>query len=231
MPIFAILAFLIFQRPASASVTDYEKIQIRGDSFYTAEEMTKAKYETDLSFVLFRETGWTEELVRSHLSGFAEVYLQCGVRVSNIAIFVPSRLKLPPKLSKYKMDDPSSILQLAEKTTELPRPLIYLVGDFSDSEASPFSRVTFTDMTSPIPAALESTLWFPMYVNSAEYIEERKNSPYSVLAHELTHIFTLDGDHNNDPIPNLMTIYRRRTNLLTPQFCQQILKSKFIKPI
>jgi hypothetical protein len=231
MAILAMLAFLIFQSPAGASTADYEKTLVKGDSFYTAEEITKAKYETDLFFVLFPETGWTEDLVRSHLSGFAKVYLQCGVKISNVVIFVPSQLRLPAKLSKYKMDDPTSILKLAEKTADLPHPLIHLVGDFSDSGATPFSRATFVDMTSPIPSALENTLWFSMFVNSAEYIEERKNSPSSVLAHELTHIFTRDGDHNNDVIPNLMTIYWRRTDLLTPQLCQEILKSKFIKAL
>ena len=229
MSILALLAFVTFQRPAVAA--DYERLQIRPDSFYTADELKGARYESDLFFVLFQESGWTTDLVRSHLSGFARVYLQCGVKLSHVVIFRSTQLTLPLKLSKYKMDDPTSILQLAQKTTDLPRPLIYLVGDFSDSEASPFSRATFSGMTSPIPSALENTVWFPMFVNSAEYIEERKNSPYSVLAHELTHIFTLDGDHNNDPVANLMTIYRRRTNLLTPELCGQIQKSKFTKPL
>ncbi|MGZ3693058.1 MAG: hypothetical protein ACXWQO_02405 [Bdellovibrionota bacterium] len=213
-----------------ALAADFDRTELSSDSFYTKAEIQGAKYETQLSFLLFPKTGWTEQLVLDHMKGLAKVYLQCGLKISKTSIYVPTQLQLPAVLSKYEKSGPTSLLDLAEKTTELPRPLVFLIGDLSDSEASPFSRANFID-SKPVPSALESSLWFPMYVNSPEYIDERKKSPYSSLAHELTHILTLDGDHNNDPIPNLLTIYMRRTNLLTPEICKEIVTSNFVKTI
>jgi hypothetical protein len=230
MGIFRTAVLSVLMCPMISFAIEFNRTDISAASFYTPEEMQTAKYETSLSFLLFPESGWTQELILEHAMGLATVYLQCGLRISNISIFVSSELKLPPQLSKYEKSGPNSLLELSSLTTQLPRPLVFLIGGLSDTEASPFSRATFAGMNTPIPASLESTLWLPMYVNAPEYIEERKASPYSSLAHELTHLLTLDGEHNNDPIPNLMTIYHRRTNLLTSELCEEIVASPFVTP-
>ncbi|MGZ3723937.1 MAG: hypothetical protein ACXVA9_13430 [Bdellovibrionales bacterium] len=227
---FTIVLSLILLFPTLAFAGDFQKSELSGDSFYTGNEAQSAQFQTSLSFLLFPESGWTEDLVREHVKGLAQTYLQCGLKISTVSIYMPSQLKLPVELSKFQKEGPTSLAQLAAATIELPHPLVFLIAGLSDAEGSPFSRAKFTEMTTPIASALENTLWFPMYVNSPEYINERSHSPYSSLAHELTHILTLDGDHNNDPVPNLMTIYMRRTNLLTPELCTEILSSQFVRP-
>lgn len=207
----------------------FESSEVAGVALYPEGRAPETRYQLDLEFLLFPETGWTRELVLQHSAELARVYLQCSVAVSRVRIWMSPGLVLPSTLSKWEKEGPTSLVALAEKTIALPRPLTLLVGSFSDAEASPFSRATFEGMSEPIPAALEATLWFPFYVNSPEYLDERRSSPYCSLAHELTHILTLDGEHNNDPVPNLMTIYRRRTNLLTPELCAEIVKSPFVR--
>src|SRR6266404_1587227 len=131
------LAIAIFW-PATALASSFNRSEIPSDSLYTADEIRNSKYQTEMSFLLFSETGWTADLVLGHVKGLAKVYLQCGVRIARISLFESAQLKLPAGLSKYDKGGPNSLLNLAEQTLEIPRPLVFLIGNFTDSEATPF---------------------------------------------------------------------------------------------
>lgn len=96
-----------------------------------------------------------------------------------------------------------------------------MVGAF-DAENSldyAFSRAAFVGTNYP-PAILD-TVWLPHSVALSP-------PHYNPLAHELTHLLTLDPEHNGDAVPNLMTVTSRRTSLLTPDLCRALRASRFV---
>lgn len=186
-------------------------------------------YVTALNFILFDDSGWTPEQVQEQANSTQAVFSQCQLGINNVRVFRMHAPNGSGDLSKFDFDGKRNIARLAELATDLPHPLVFLIKGMAPSDAQdrPFSRAKFIDGQEQYPQALLDTVWFPDNVNSEAYKAE---APYVVLAHELTHVLTLDGDHNNDDPPNLMTVAPRRTNTLTADLCKKIVSSRFVQP-
>ena len=194
---------------------------------YERPSFTAAKYEINLNYALFKGTQWTEEQVANQAREVAEVYEQCSLRIGAVTIFKLDN-PLPNDLA-YREE--STFLRLAERTPIAERPLVFLIEEMLNAEQpTPFSKAQFLDMNGAVePAALLNTIWVPYFVNSEAYLKARVASPYSVVAHELGHILLLDGMHNGEETGNLMTIWRWRTNRVTPQQCADMVKSELVR--
>lgn len=186
--------------------------------------------EMDLSFAHFPESKWTLEQIRAHTSGVEKVFDQCQIRLGKVQIFPIQNPRLPQRLAARNENHPLSVEKFAAQLGWLPKPAVFLIeGLLEVDPPTPFARDQFREMNDRfIPEEVLGTIWFPSHVNTAEYAKEREKSPYSVLAHEIAHLLTLDGQHNNDRVPNLLTIWKRRTNHLTPEQCTEMRGSPYL---
>lgn len=183
-------------------------------------------YRLDIHVVELETSGWSEELFSPEFQSLREVYGQCGIDV-HLAEF--RKVGGFNGLKKYEFTAPDGIATLAHATLDVPRPAIYLIQNVIDGTQTPFARAHFEGATDNYPDALADTVWYPLNVASVEYKKSREGSPYSALAHELFHIITRWGDHNNDDEANLMTIYRRRNNRIPLAMCARALAHPFIQ--
>jgi hypothetical protein len=173
-------------------------------------------YQLDLHIVDLETSRWDDELFKPEFDSLREVYSQCGIDVRMVEYRKVGGFN---SLAKYDLAAADSIAALAKATADVPRPAVYLVSEFIDGNPTPFSRAHFESTKDDYPNALLDTVWYPVDVTSTEYKKAREASPYSALAHELFHILTRWSDHNNDPEPNLMTLYRRRNNHIPADMC------------
>ena len=212
-----------------ASVAKADTIKVLQPSLYQRPSHAAAHFEVPMNLARFQGTTWTLDQIVSHVKGLAEVYEQCSIRFSEVKIYDMS-MPLPNDLASR---DIRGIQKLAEQTGGLQRPLTYLIETLTDTDKpTPFAKAQFVEMNSGVvPSALLNTIWFPSYVNSDAYLNERLASPYNVLAHEFGHILLLDGQHNGDDPGNLLSIWRRRNNTITPQQCAEMVKSKLLQPV
>lgn len=183
-------------------------------------------FHLDIHAVALESSPWTEQTLKPEFEDARQVFSQCGLEISLVGFHKTEGLD---KLTKYKNGLPSSLDSIAGATHTIPRPVVYLVNEFADAEPNPFARAPFIDLLEPYPEAINNTVWYPFHVLSEGYKKIRQASPYSPLAHELTHVLTLWGDHNNDPEPNLLTIYKRRNNRLTDEMCKRIVAHPLVR--
>lgn len=184
----------------------------------------------DLSLAFFVDSGWTEAQADQHTSELNRIFGQCQVHVGQIQFHHLTSPSLPRRLVSRNPEHQDSIERLAELLSWLRKPALYMIEGVAESTPStPFSKDQFKEMNgAEVPDSIQGTIWLPSYINTPAYAKEREKSPYSVLAHELTHILTLDGQHNNDKVPNILTIWKRRTNLITQEQCAEIRVSPYL---
>jgi hypothetical protein len=183
-------------------------------------------YQLDIHVVDLETSGWNKDLFEPEFQSLREVYSQCGIDVRLVDYQKANGFT---GLKKYDFKSEDSIAALAKATANVPRPAVYLIQDLIDGNQTPFSRAHFEGIQDEYPEALLDTVWYPVFVSSSEYKKSREASPYSALAHELFHIITRWGEHNNDEEPNLMTIYRRRNNRIPLAMCARAVTHPAIK--
>lgn len=190
--------------------------------FSLGADATQFGWATDLNLAVFNDSGWTIEEVADQLSRAQETFGQCGIRIATASVHNVRASRGTTQLVKFNWNTEHSISQLAEEVRDLPRPLIMMVGKF-DADNSldyAFSRAAFVGTS--YPSAILDTVWLPHSVASS-------SAPYSTLAHELTHLLTLDPEHNGDAVPNLMTVSSRRTNAVTRELCRGLRASRYVR--
>lgn len=183
-------------------------------------------YHLNINAIALDSSPWTEQSFMPEFEIAKQVFTQCGLEIHLVGFHKSTGFD---KLTKYKHGLPNSLDTVAYSTKDVPRPAIYLVNEFSDADGNPFARAPFVDLLEPYPDSINNTVWYPFNVLSDEYRKRRQSSPYSPLAHELTHVLTLWGDHNNDQQPNILTIYRRRNNRLTQEMCKRIVAHPLVR--
>jgi len=189
-----------------------------------------AAHETELHFVKFSDGAWNDEQISAHLEETKTVYAQCGLEFTKVTVEESSLNS--SNLIRWEPYAEKGYLNFGIKAADgRTHPLILLIDGFADAEGTPFALAPFIpSIGEPTPPVLMNSVFFPAFVNSDAYKKEREKSPYSSLAHELLHIFTLDGQHNNDPEPNLLSIWRRRNNRITEEQCEAVRKSPLVRP-
>lgn len=203
------------------------KIEIPQSALYGAESVEQLPYVVELSATRFADHMWTDSDLLANLQQAAHVYGQCGLRFAGVTIY-ESNLR-SDQLSRWEPESEAGYISLGRKSViEKPRPMVLLIGGFADAEASAFALADYTTKAGAQYPELYNTIFLPDLINSDQYRREREASPYSTLAHELLHILTRDGEHNNDPTPNLLTIWRRRSNLITDEQCEQVHHSAIV---
>lgn len=207
-------------------------VLISGQSFYSLAQWNSSNLQMDLHLVRFGDGVWSDQEVSDRLRDISQIYLQCGLRLREIQLHERPDLQ-PGRLSRFEPHSPDGYLTFGMSVTDLPRPLMFLIDNFADTaEASAFALADYTlKIGEPPPAQLFNTIWMPDYVNSAKYNQDRQRSPYSVMAHELLHVLTLEGQHNGDPEPNLLSTWRKRNNRISAEQCAQVAQSELVKPV
>lgn len=186
-------------------------------------------YEFTVNFALFPGAGWNRELIEKHVADARRVFAQCQIQRINFNVYEVTDFQLPADLQGRNVYAPNGIATIRIQSPQVPQPVVYLVNGLSDSGA--MTKAIFTINAPPCEAELVNTIWIPSEVNTPEWAAERSKSPYSVLAHELTHLLTLEGQHNGDIPRNELSVWRVRTDYLTDQMCDQIRRNVFVKPI
>lgn len=184
---------------------------------------------TTLNLATFDDTGWTQEKIQNQLDAVNAVFLQCNVRVGAVKIHKIKNFQLPKPMNGRVHDAPNGAIAVRKKTAQVPQPAIYLVGDMADS--SGFTKAVMKVNAPPCEPELENTIWLPEIVNSPDYQEGRHTRPFATMAHELTHLLTLEGQHNGDRPYNQLAIWKNRTDLMTAEMCEQMHESKFVREI
>lgn len=185
--------------------------------------------------LLLRGSGWTKEQAAAHFARVTRVYAQCGLRFAPAALIEAD----PPERRAYFLrwkDDPGpgSLRHLVDLSPLKARPVYYLFAGFQDdadnANDNAFSRAHFKDGERTDPA-LDGSIFLPAGVNSPAYEEARRASPYSVAAHELWHVLTLEGGHYNEEPRHLGNIWRTRSDLIRAKDCEEILANPSVVPV
>lgn len=197
----------------------------------------EVNFAMNLNFVVFDDSGWTPGQIQDQVREAQNTYAQCGAKFSHIQFFYAHATNGSDNLVRTDASSAKSFIRLAEEVRGLPRPLVFLIKSISnvDSKDSAFSRAAFIGgVPEDYPDAILDTVWLPAVINSPGY---SGRSRYSTLAHEITHILTLDPEHNGNgtefirETPNLMTVAPFRTNFIPPKMCHEIVTSRFMYPI
>lgn len=209
MKILALLISLIFITKASAETNQQDY------------------YSTEFNIAFYPNTSWTEDILKDHFKDVNRVFKQCGLEEIKFNIIHVNNVTLPKDLSGRLPYAENGIVQIANQTKDLPKPLIHLIESISDTGA--LTRAVFRLNVPPCPIELENSIWLPFEINTQAYKDARKKSPYSTFAHEMTHLLTMDGQHNAELPRNQLSIWKVRTDLLTTEMCNQIHESVFVK--
>jgi hypothetical protein len=237
MLFFLLLSLLsTFPAAASDSVPDPVAVWDGADLFPDGAALAR---KVDLHLVMLKESGWSQDQIKQHVKDAAKVFSQCGLRLGKVDLrVVPG----PNGLTDFEIGvvstAPNSLRALAQKFQQLPRPLAFFVHDFyypdfkADGSGTPFSLADFPDSPdTPRPPEVQNTVWMPVSVNAPDYYESHcKSTSYAVFAHELTHLLTGEGMHNNDDDPNILSlcILGKRNNVITPKQCSEIQSSSLL---
>lgn len=100
--------------------------------------------------------------------------------------------------------------------------IVYFIKEFSDlPDRSGYSTTKWLD-GADYPKDLVNTIFIGSIVNSSPYKKDRVAASYNILAHEMYHIFTREGQHYNLPQANISNIWQTRSDLILPQTCEKV---------
>ncbi len=177
----------------------------------------------NLRVVLLKNSGWTKELFLEQLKSAQKVYSGCLVFWDNIE-FIEVEISGDKLTLNKHAETLNSNWSLESYVKELGLfdsnlITIYLVKDFSDDSPTAFSRANFEYDRGKTDPVLFNSVWLPFDV-----IAQAPQKNYSILAHELTHIYLLEGSHFGHQPPDILSIFRQRNNFIGP-YCEGIQKS------
>ncbi|MEI8345942.1 MAG: hypothetical protein WCG27_00635 [Pseudomonadota bacterium] len=181
-------------------------------------------HEVDLSVVLLRDAGWTEEIITSSIAQTSEIYSQCGIRVGTVKLVtVTSPNKIGVAFSEKSADE------LEMTIPDLKKPLIFLVGWIHNINSSAFAR----NRTRILNEKLYDGLWVSSYVNGHDYKKLRRKE-YNTIAHELAHVLGNCGHvtkgHANI-LRHVVGIEGVTGTVITPAQCELFKKHSSVKKI
>jgi hypothetical protein len=224
---------------AAAAVPDPSRWQAAGflRPQITSVDLTSAYRETGAGepkgtmpvyALLLRGGSWTRAQAEDHFRRAAKVYAQCGLMLSSAEIVEADPPGGRRTFVKFQDEGPGSIKALIQSSPLKARPVFYLIQSWEDiGDDHAWSAADFEEGDKVDPVLFDS-VFFPSGVNSAAFAEERKDSPYTVAAHELLHVLTHIGGHYNEPDRHLLNIWSTRTDRIRPQDCERALQNPLV---
>lgn len=176
-------------------------------------------HKLNLSLVMFRNTGWTSELIQTHLRQVGEIYAQCGIALgtAKLVIVNPPNNWIDITLSRDN--------QIAEMTPNMSKPTLYFVRSSQEGDAAYAWNKDNCDNESRC-----DTAWITNDVNAPSR-RQLFSDKYNSVAHELAHILG-NCDHVTDGSANLLgnTVDKLNGTIL-PQQCNEFKKHKSVRKL
>ncbi len=172
-----------------------------------------------LQIVWLEGTLWTSDIIKKKISELSEIYKQCDIYLNLVHLFHVSHDKI--HWEKNSSLGENSVTHL-RKSFPMSQDMItiYLVGPFLDAkESAGFSNTRWRRVKEKRPV-LRDTIFLSDYSLSEEYNSKRQNSPYSIWAHELMHIFTRKIGHFNSHPHHILNIWKTRSDYILPEHCK-----------
>ncbi len=210
-----------------SSLWDNKKFTDTNYKLHTLPEVKpQSTVLNDLSIIVLKNSGWTQEIVNKRIQSLRSIYAQCGIEFKRIhVVFTNSPFK-EVILRNHRLcprDDPKGDNKLASVTPYMPGPRIFLFQKFI---IGPEGYAMFRNASKD--NYMENTAWvaYEKFSNLAEPSDKN----YEIMAHELGHLL-LQASHvtKNKKLPNLMSKKRKHlNNNLNIEQCYKM-KSNIVK--
>lgn len=184
------------------------------------EPSKKITHEFNPSLVMFRNTGWSLDLIQKHLQKVNEIYSQCGIRVGTSKFIMVD----PP--NNWLDVGPEINLSLVTMTPVINKPIVYFVRSSLEGHAA----YAFTGTGNTCNEIVCGTAWITDDINSPQRIGMYKAN-YSTVAHELAHILG-DSDHVKDGSTNILAdSFDKLDGTINPQQCEKFKNSNLVRKL
>jgi hypothetical protein len=151
----------------------------------------KYTHEFSPSLVMFRNTGWNEDILKSSFSRVAEIYRQCGIRLGSAKLVM---VNAPNSWLDLDGDRDTKIAAMTPEQTD--RPILYFLRSEIGAGRTAYAYRLGIEGYTP----LLDTVWITNDINTASY-KKLRDPKYSPIAHELAHILGdrshIEGDEKN----------------------------------
>lgn len=231
------------------------------ESLYGQVKPTQFTHGMDLTLVLFRGTGWDKSEIQSRYGRVAQIYAQCGVKISRL-----NYVEADPYQGITVVDNSGrrDDLKIAQATPDTPRPVVYMLEHGQNEHR--VSQVAYSwrngsthnytpDKSEvPLEPALMNTAWIThSYKKSMVTAAEIKSKAheivegvpfgadggpltivrpeYSVEAHELGHILTNSGHYEGKGMNFLYGSERLANDKINASQCEAIRRHPLVKPL
>jgi len=195
------------------------------NDYYTASKV-KFTHQFPLTMVLFRNTGWNLDLLKQRAKRVAEIYSQCGIKLSSVNI-----VESDPFNGWLDVDGEenwrerweSRELKIARATPTPQRPVIYYFRNFLDDDIYCASSWYKGFKKGP---PQDDTSWFSACDLDPKYAVPDKS--FSLEAHELGHLLTNDGHRENGKKNFLARDKNFYNDHIDPDQCETMKKSPLV---
>jgi hypothetical protein len=178
-------------------------------------------HKLNMTLVLFRNTGWTEDRVKAQVSRASEIYKQCGIELSEVKLVIANAPSGIIDVSYNNRDDE----RISRSTPESKKPIVYFVRSNAEGQTA-YSWGASVEKPS---RARFNTIWMTDDIDKS--YKEVHDPSYNVLAHEIGHILCgcshFPGDEKN--------LMAGKINLLNDRLnqtqCEVFQKSSLVEKI
>lgn len=171
--------------------------------------LTNVELEVFMVAFTNASSSWTLAEIEKHIQITKTTFAQCGVDVKS-QILVTDQLPLVINKS-LQSNRPNSIRSLGAQLPFMGAIRVFIAEEFVEDDRQPrsqtgFARSHFRDdpTTHSLPPPLVDTVWLAQGARNLDSPQCRAN--YSVMAHEVAHVMTRYGSHNNHSLPNILAV-------------------------
>ena len=215
----------------SGDFTNPVALSLETSSIYQSIAVDEKEFTHTLSltFIMLRNSDWTEESVREQLTRIAVVYLQCGIKISGAELIIVDSPLAQKSVDVSWVGRDDELIAKATPRSSHKNVRVFLFRSEADSMKHDMKR-KFAYAYYPKDNfgwdPLDNTVWISSIAD--DILRKSYSSDYSSLAHEVTHILCKCG-HIDSEEKNLMNKISYYLNGdLTPKQCEQIKRSKFL---
>lgn len=207
-----------FQNPIFESFDD--------QSIFFQNSLTKAKptHQLKIKVVLFRKANWSKNEVITQIQNLAQVYLQCGIKISVESLIETDALNgwIDTDYSYEKTDK-----KIVEALPEDHRPILFFIRSNKQKQ---FAYSWPDEKSGKTPRKLIDTIWITTLVKPLFGANDLLGS---VEAHELGHLLLNESGHDTTNKKNFMAGRESPhwSNFIRPDQCEKIKRHKLIKPL
>ncbi len=195
-------------------------------SFYKKLSHIDFTHQFKLNAVVFRNSGWTKNILFTHIENMALIYSQCGLKVSNITLIDVDDIP-------FIIDDDSTLkdelIDIAKLIPIKERPIAFFV----ESLVSNIFGIAYNPYNIQIDSEDEilKNLLFISKKSQDPLVITSRDEGYNIFAHELGHLFC-DCGHKSGLDANIMSYKPSfRSDVLTSTQCEYMKRSNVITEI